>query len=195
MSHAGISDTRRAGGFASSALYLRCPRWVPPVGFEPTHTAPEAVALSPELWGLSVPRTLSPAPERGEPSGAEWTQQHYQCAASSGQMTDPRRRAATEHAFTKRGHANRHAGRGTKPRWAKGLRLHRSATKAHCTGAPTDTRRERPAGARGEHTGHGHPGRYGDRLCHWYAAGTRETRARPEPDKRPNFARCVARSG
>jgi CheY-like chemotaxis protein len=25
----------------------------PPVGFEPTHTAPEAVALSPELWGLA----------------------------------------------------------------------------------------------------------------------------------------------
>ena len=24
----------------------------PPVGFEPTLTAPEAVALSPELWGL-----------------------------------------------------------------------------------------------------------------------------------------------
>jgi hypothetical protein len=24
----------------------------PPAGFEPAHTAPEAVALSPELWGL-----------------------------------------------------------------------------------------------------------------------------------------------
>ena len=26
----------------------------PPVGFEPTHPAPEADALSPELWGLSA---------------------------------------------------------------------------------------------------------------------------------------------
>ena len=26
----------------------------PPVGFEPTHTAPEAVALSPELWGRAT---------------------------------------------------------------------------------------------------------------------------------------------
>jgi hypothetical protein len=25
----------------------------PPAGFEPAHTAPEAVALSPELWGLA----------------------------------------------------------------------------------------------------------------------------------------------
>jgi RimJ/RimL family protein N-acetyltransferase len=28
-------------------------RRAPPAGFEPAHTAPEAVALSPELWGLS----------------------------------------------------------------------------------------------------------------------------------------------
>jgi putative restriction endonuclease len=27
-------------------------RRAPPAGFEPAHTAPEAVALSPELWGL-----------------------------------------------------------------------------------------------------------------------------------------------
>ena len=27
---------------------------VPPAGFEPAHTAPEAVALSPELWGLAL---------------------------------------------------------------------------------------------------------------------------------------------
>ena len=34
----------------------------PPVGFEPTHTAPEAVALSPELWGLArSPGRHSPA--------------------------------------------------------------------------------------------------------------------------------------
>ena len=47
----------------SSAPYLRCSRWAPPVGFEPTHTAPEAVALSPELWGLSVRRTLGLRPQ------------------------------------------------------------------------------------------------------------------------------------
>jgi CheY-like chemotaxis protein len=29
--------------------------WAPPAGFEPAHTAPEAVALSPELWGLALP--------------------------------------------------------------------------------------------------------------------------------------------
>ena len=28
-------------------------RKAPPAGFEPAHTAPEAVALSPELWGLA----------------------------------------------------------------------------------------------------------------------------------------------
>src|SRR6266571_3062916 len=28
-------------------------REAPPAGFEPAHTAPEAVALSPELWGLA----------------------------------------------------------------------------------------------------------------------------------------------
>src|SRR4249920_3390062 len=28
-------------------------RSAPPAGFEPAHTAPEAVALSPELWGLA----------------------------------------------------------------------------------------------------------------------------------------------
>src|SRR5262249_42990166 len=35
----------RKGGFASRFC-------APPAGFEPAHTAPEAVALSPELWGL-----------------------------------------------------------------------------------------------------------------------------------------------
>ena len=64
-----------------------------------------------------------PPAERGELSGAEWTQQHYQCAASSGQMTGTRR-AAT------------------------GTRGHRSASKTHWTGAPTDTRRERRRCAR-----------------------------------------------
>ena len=35
---------------------LACLRPVPPVGFEPTLTAPEAVALSPELRGLRTPQ-------------------------------------------------------------------------------------------------------------------------------------------
>ncbi len=42
LSHAGISDHRWLSYFASSARYSRCSRWAPPVGFEPTHTAPEA---------------------------------------------------------------------------------------------------------------------------------------------------------
>src|SRR5271165_1930978 len=34
-------------------LHLRAALWLaPPAGFEPALTAPEAVALSPELWGL-----------------------------------------------------------------------------------------------------------------------------------------------
>jgi hypothetical protein len=32
---------------------------VPPEGFEPSHLAPEASALSPELWGLSNAERLS----------------------------------------------------------------------------------------------------------------------------------------
>src|SRR5215467_14100366 len=35
-----------------SAVILAGYRWVPPAGFEPALTAPEAVALSPELRGL-----------------------------------------------------------------------------------------------------------------------------------------------
>ena len=54
----------------------------PPVGFEPTHTAPEAVALSPELWGPGD----DPCSRRTSPIG---TQQHYQCAARSGHATEP----------------------------------------------------------------------------------------------------------
>jgi hypothetical protein len=32
----------------------------PPAGFEPAHTAPEAVALSPELWGLTQHTHITP---------------------------------------------------------------------------------------------------------------------------------------
>src|SRR5271166_4453199 len=55
----------------------------PPVGFEPTHTAPEAVALSPELWGPGD----GPCSRRTSPIG---TQQHYQCATRSGHATRAR---------------------------------------------------------------------------------------------------------
>src|SRR5579875_2584921 len=43
-----------AAGFVNNEVKagLAAYRCVPPVGFEPTLTAPEAVALSPELWGL-----------------------------------------------------------------------------------------------------------------------------------------------
>ena len=146
---------------------------VPPVGFEPTHTAPEAVALSPELWGLSVPHTLGPAPERGEPSGAEWTQQHYQCAASSGQMTGTTDRHRHRHATGTRraatGPRRKHIARARRPTRDGNARR---CEEYMATGSRP--KRER------------HP---------WYAAGTRDTRARPEPDKRLNFARCVAWSG
>src|ERR1700742_3958649 len=37
----------------------------PPVGFEPTHPAPEADALSPELWGLAPAKSTSPRPSGG----------------------------------------------------------------------------------------------------------------------------------
>jgi site-specific DNA recombinase len=36
-------------------------RSAPPAGFEPAHTAPEAVALSPELWGLARSSPRSPS--------------------------------------------------------------------------------------------------------------------------------------
>ena len=183
----------------------------------------------------------APSAERGEPSGAEWTQQHYQRAASSGHTTGTRR-APT--------------GTGTR-RAATGPRL------THCIGAATDTRRERPqareehmatgtprareeqhaAGAQGGTQCHGHTGRHGHARgpgrarhrrpggnasprapapgrdlhatgaqggtqCHGHparyrtstpqdehATGTRETRALPLAERRPNCARCVAWSG
>ena len=33
--------------------FVECTAEVPPEGFEPSHLAPEASALSPELWGLA----------------------------------------------------------------------------------------------------------------------------------------------
>jgi CheY-like chemotaxis protein len=47
----------------------------PPAGFEPAHTAPEAVALSPELWGLALP---------GRNASHTRPQQEYQPSAIPG---------------------------------------------------------------------------------------------------------------
>ena len=60
----------------------------PPVGFEPTLTAPEAVALSPELWGPGERRRLTPPSER--------TPQHYQDAADSGHAAEQRALSCSE---------------------------------------------------------------------------------------------------
>jgi hypothetical protein len=48
-------------------MYLRAP----PAGFEPAHTAPEAVALSPELWGLALIWLGMGAITRSAPSGTQ----------------------------------------------------------------------------------------------------------------------------
>src|SRR5579871_7064658 len=44
----------------SGVTFEFMPLPVPPVGFEPTLTAPEAVALSPELRGLGTPQGYQP---------------------------------------------------------------------------------------------------------------------------------------
>src|SRR5215471_20689982 len=51
------------------------PLAAPPAGFEPAHTAPEAVALSPELWGLTqhthITPTVTPRARSHERAAAE----------------------------------------------------------------------------------------------------------------------------
>ena len=80
--------TGTPGGFASSAPYSRCSRWVPPVGFEPTHTAPESASVHrrsmastrpdanrasvtavsvPGIFRIMVPCSASPAPDSALP--------------------------------------------------------------------------------------------------------------------------------
>ena len=46
------SRSTRLGSFPQVKPGLAWSGWAPPAGFEPALTAPEAVALSPELWGL-----------------------------------------------------------------------------------------------------------------------------------------------
>src|SRR5215813_248511 len=59
-------------GWSECLLAVRW--WVPPAGFEPALTAPEAVALSPELRGLKDrSKVTSPAATREPAHGARPT--------------------------------------------------------------------------------------------------------------------------
>lgn len=73
----------------------------------------------------------APPAERGEPSSAEWTQQHYQCAASPGQVTGTRRTAT-----------GTRGARDGRPQVRVENALHGCADR-HATGTPV--------GARGTH--------------------------------------------
>src|SRR5271166_3776930 len=46
------SRSTQLRSFPQLRLGLAWSGWAPPAGFEPALTAPEAVALAPELWGL-----------------------------------------------------------------------------------------------------------------------------------------------
>ncbi len=168
----------------------------PPVGFEPTHTAPEAVALSPELWGLSVRRTTRPArrvrrairrrmdaatlPVRRNIRARDGhaTGRHRSRRAHGGppQIPGGRRRAATGPRRTQcTGVPDRYA--ASRPAGARQSHRH-----GHATGTaraphryPTNTRHEHPTGTRRTHR-HGHA-RCARRVRRRYAADTREARA------------------
>ncbi len=71
-----VSEVGRCSGVLKFCSIL-----APPAGFEPAHTAPEAVALSPELWGLRELRLL-----RRGPQG--------RCKATSPDVYRTRRRSA-----------------------------------------------------------------------------------------------------
>jgi hypothetical protein len=173
----------------------------PPVGFEPTHTAPEAVALSPELWGLSVRRTLRPHPQseasHRAPNGRSNTTSapHHRGTrrARDGppQTRDgpPQTRDATGRhrspTNTSHGRADRHA-TGT-PRRARNTwprARHRPARNTtpqtprgeHIATGTRPTRDEHATGARGN-TLPRTPVPDAGRACHRHAADTRETRS------------------
>jgi hypothetical protein len=60
--------TQRFSQNTRSAGISRDYEEAPPAGFEPAHTAPEADALSPELWGLrDVGKVTSREPLAGTP--------------------------------------------------------------------------------------------------------------------------------
>ena len=50
---AAMRPERTAFRAVSVLISVSYSNYAPPAGFEPAHTAPEAVALSPELWGLA----------------------------------------------------------------------------------------------------------------------------------------------
>ena len=59
-SAASVDGRTLTGAYRTSASvygcgwpYSKASQKVPPEGFEPSHLAPEASALSPELWGLT----------------------------------------------------------------------------------------------------------------------------------------------
>jgi hypothetical protein len=47
LSRAGINDDSAVRLFHQLSAYSHCSRWAPPVGFEPTHTAPELRTMKP----------------------------------------------------------------------------------------------------------------------------------------------------
>jgi integrase len=51
---AGLSPWAAPASLSRQKDVFAAIREAPPAGFEPAHTAPEAVALSPELWGLAL---------------------------------------------------------------------------------------------------------------------------------------------
>jgi hypothetical protein len=66
---AGPWPSTESQHYRRSVIICAGHRYAPPAGFEPAHTAPEAVALSPELWGLALP---------GQQASQAGPQQEYQ---------------------------------------------------------------------------------------------------------------------
>src|SRR5579864_1902407 len=80
--------------FAQVRPRLARSRWAPPAGFEPAHTAPEADALSPELWGLrDVGKATSQQPLPGHAAGTlrNHKARRYPHASGAGIETGARR--------------------------------------------------------------------------------------------------------
>jgi CheY-like chemotaxis protein len=63
--------------------------WAPPAGFEPAHTAPEAVALSPELWGLGAKRaSTSDVLGRSKSTSSKYRRTRQRTARIAGPRAD-----------------------------------------------------------------------------------------------------------
>src|SRR5580693_3401623 len=78
MASFGSRSNRQSPGSRRSEPEFRWPWFAPPAGFEPAHTAPEADALSPELWGLrdvgkaTSRRAFADTQPRHAPRHAPW---------------------------------------------------------------------------------------------------------------------------